>query len=85
MVMLMLVEARQIRAARALLKWKQDELAVRTGLALSTIRRLEGSDGRLEANFNTVERIRHAFERAGIEFINAPRLGVCFRPELDNA
>ncbi|HEY0802445.1 MAG TPA: hypothetical protein VGD54_16515 [Steroidobacteraceae bacterium] len=47
-------------------------------MALSTIRRLERSEGRIEANFDTVEKIRQALESAGIEFIGAPNLGVRF-------
>ena len=72
----MLVDARQIKAARSFLRWRQDQLARETGLALSTIRRLERSEGRIEANFDTVEKIRQALESAGIEFIGSPNLGV---------
>jgi transcriptional regulator with XRE-family HTH domain len=72
----MLVDARQIKAARSFLRWRQDQLARETGLALSTIRRLERSEGRIEANFDTVEKIRQALEGAGIEFIGSPNLGV---------
>jgi transcriptional regulator with XRE-family HTH domain len=72
----MLVDARQIKAARSFLRWRQDQLAREAGLALSTIRRLERSEGRIEANFDTVEKIRQALEGAGIEFIGSPNLGV---------
>ena len=72
----MLVDARQIKAARSFLRWRQDELARQTGLALSTIRRLERSEGPIEANFDTVQKIRLALESAGIEFIGSPNLGV---------
>src|ERR1700676_2838589 len=74
----MLVDARQIKAARSFLRWRQDQLARLTGLALSTIRRLERSEGRIEANFDTVEKIRQVLENAGIEFIGSPNLGVRF-------
>lgn len=74
----MLVDARQIKAARSLLRWRQEQLAERAGLGLSTIRRLERSEGRIEANFDTVEKIRQAFEGAGIEFMGPPHLGVRF-------
>src|SRR3954451_796551 len=70
----MLVDARQIKAARSFLRWRQDELARQTGLALSTIRRLERSEGPIEANFDTVQKIRQALENAGIEFIGSPHL-----------
>jgi transcriptional regulator with XRE-family HTH domain len=74
----MLVDARQIKAARSFLRWRQEQLAKLTGLALSTIRRLERSEGRIEANFDTVEKIRQVLENAGIEFIGSPNLGVRF-------
>ena len=79
----MLVDARQIKAARAFLRWGQSQLARETGLALSTICRLERSEGRIEANFDTVEKIRRTLENAGIEFIGAPHLGIRFgvKPE----
>src|SRR3954471_16568003 len=72
----MLVDARQIKAARSFLRWRQDELARQTGLAISTIRRLERSEGPIEANFDTVQKISQALENAGIEFIGSPNLGV---------
>ena len=52
----MLVITRQIKAARSLLGWEQNELAVQSGLAISTIRRLEGlRDAPISAQFETVE------------------------------
>jgi hypothetical protein len=39
---------------------------------------LERSEGRIEANFDTVEKIRQVLENAGIEFIGSPNLGVRF-------
>jgi transcriptional regulator with XRE-family HTH domain len=81
----MLVDARQIKAARSFLRWRQEQLARLTGLALSTIRRLERSEGRIEANFDTVEKIRQVLENAGIEFIGSPNLGVRFWVRCDAA
>jgi transcriptional regulator with XRE-family HTH domain len=75
----MLVDVRQIKAARALLRWRQDRLAQQAGLAVATIRRLERLQGRIEANFDTVEKIRQAFETAGIAFLGFPNLGVHLR------
>ncbi|HEY3890336.1 MAG TPA: helix-turn-helix transcriptional regulator [Bradyrhizobium sp.] len=76
----MLVITRQIKAARSLLGWAQNELAVQSGLAISTIRRLEGlRDAPISAQFETVEKIRCAFERAGIEFLGNPNPGVRLR------
>jgi transcriptional regulator with XRE-family HTH domain len=75
----MLIDVRQIKAARALLRWRQDRLARQAGLALATIRRLERLAGRIEANFDTVEKIRRALEAAGIAFSGFPNLGVHLR------
>jgi transcriptional regulator with XRE-family HTH domain len=72
----MLVIARQIRAARSLIGWEQYQLAVNAGIAISTVRRLEGLDGRIMAHFETIEKIQKAFELAGIEFLGNPNPGV---------
>jgi transcriptional regulator with XRE-family HTH domain len=75
----MLVISRQIKAARALLGWEQYDLALKAGLAISTIRRLEGLDRQIEAHFETVEKIRRAFEEGGVEFLGYPGPGVKMR------
>ena len=73
----MLMIARQIKAARSLLGWEQNDLAARSGVAISTIRRLEGfKDAPLGAHVETLTKIRRAFEAAGIEFLNNPGPGV---------
>jgi predicted transcriptional regulator len=75
----MLVISRQIKAARALLGWEQYDLAIKAGLAISTIRRLEGLPGQIEAHFETVEKMRRAFEAGGVEFLGYPGPGVKMR------
>ena len=56
--------------------------AVRSGVAISTIRRLEGLKGApIGAHFETIDKIRCAFEKAGIEFIGNPCPGVRLRTE----
>ncbi|MCK1394362.1 transcriptional regulator [Bradyrhizobium sp. 1] len=73
----MLVITRQIKAARSLLGWEQHQLALQSGVAISTIRRLEGlKDAPIAAHFDTINKIRCAFERAGIEFLGHPAPGV---------
>jgi transcriptional regulator with XRE-family HTH domain len=57
----------QIRAARALKGWSQGELAARTGLAVPTIANIE--IGKQEPSVKTMDKIVHAFEINGIEFI----------------
>lgn len=72
----MMVITQQIRAARSLLSWEQSKLAEASGVAISTVKRLEGLDGEITARPWTVEKIQKAFEAAGIEFIHGDRVGV---------
>ncbi|AWN41420.1 helix-turn-helix domain-containing protein [Methylobacterium durans] len=70
-----------IRAARALVRWEQKELAEASGVSLPTIKRLEAKPGDLGAHGPTIAALRLALERAGIEFIpeNGGGAGVRFR------
>jgi transcriptional regulator with XRE-family HTH domain len=78
----MLVITRQIKAARSLIGWEQHQLALQSGVAISTIRRLEGlKGGPIGAHFETIEKIRTAFEQAGIEFVGNPNPGVRLKSE----
>jgi transcriptional regulator with XRE-family HTH domain len=68
-----MISSSQVRAAKALLRWSGEELAIRSGISLSTIRRVEGSDGIPEAqNIKTIMAIKKALEDAGVEFIGLP-------------
>jgi len=58
----------QIRAARALLGMRQDQLAKAAKIGLATLQRIEQTDGLVQANFSTVLKIQGALEKAGIEF-----------------
>ncbi len=56
-----------------MLKWSGEDLAKNAGLSLSTIRRIESSEGVPEGqNMKTVVAIKNALEKAGIEFIGTP-------------
>ena len=59
----------QIRAARGLVRWSAAELARRAGLGISTIQRMEKSDGVPTASANNLAAVQKAFEAAGIAFI----------------
>lgn len=59
----------QLRAARAMLKIEQGELAVMAGVSAETIKRLERMDGTVSAQVATVMKIRQALEADGIIFI----------------
>src|SRR5262245_397025 len=57
----------QCRAARGLLAWNQQELADKAGVGIVTVHQLEA--GTSEPRRATLDVIRRAFERAGVEFI----------------
>jgi transcriptional regulator with XRE-family HTH domain len=63
------VTPEQIRAARALLRLEQAELAQRAHVSVVTIRRLEAPNGGERVTSTTVQGIRQALEQAGAEFI----------------
>jgi transcriptional regulator with XRE-family HTH domain len=64
------VSIRQIKAARALLGWSQDELAAAAEISIPTIKRLEAGEGLLGGRSETGDKIRKALQDAGIDFID---------------
>jgi len=68
----------QIRAARALSRIEQAELARLSGLSLETIKRLERIRGPVEANARTLRAIQDAFATIGVQFDgdDSGRIGV---------
>ena len=75
-----MITSEQIRAARALLRMEQDELAKRARISATTIRRIEAVDGIRQVSENTVGNVKHILEEAGAEFIDD---GVRRRTVLD--
>jgi transcriptional regulator with XRE-family HTH domain len=65
----MLEKMQQIKAARALLDWKQADLAEASGVSLSTIRRYEAQYQLEQVSDSNREALQRAFEGAGIEFL----------------
>lgn len=63
------ISARQIKAARALLDWSQNDLADASGLSIGTIRKIES--GALSPRDKTMGSIANALDKANIEFIGA--------------
>ena len=63
------VSIRQIKAARSLLAWSQEELARVADVSIPTIKRLESNDGPLGGRSSTSQKILNAFQGAGVEFI----------------
>jgi predicted transcriptional regulator len=64
-----MVTARQIRAARALLGWSQQELADRAIVSTNAVIRLERNA--VDSRVSTVTALQRALAKGGIEFIAA--------------
>jgi transcriptional regulator with XRE-family HTH domain len=71
------ISSRQIKAARALLDWSQEELANAAKISVGTIRKLEA--GSISPRSSTNNQIRNTLEAAGLEFIEPN--GVRQKPE----
>ena len=65
----MLITPAQIRAARALLRMDQEELARRANVSVVTVRRLEAPDGLSKVTLGIVDEVQRALEAAGAEFV----------------
>ena len=63
------MNAEQLRAARALLRWSQQDLAERCSVSVPTIKRLEAMEGELTGHLNTIRAIEQALIDAGVTFI----------------
>ena len=59
----------QIRAARALLRWEQKDLAQTSGVSEQTVIRLEKMVGQVSGQIGTVQAIKDALETGGVDFI----------------
>ena len=64
------VSIRQVKAARSLLAWSQEQLAAAADVSIPTIKRLEAQDGPLGGRDETGTKIRLALETAGVEFLD---------------
>lgn len=56
--------------SKRLRAWSQARLAEASGLALSTIKRMEASDGLLRGTAENVWKVERAQENAGVAFID---------------
>ena len=70
-----MLQAGQIRAARALLGWRQQDLAKAAKIGLATIARIEQGEGMVQGHFATIMKIQAALERQGIRFTSDPVAG----------
>jgi len=64
-----MITPRQIRAARALLGWSQQQLADKAIVSLNAVTRLER--GEVDPRMSTVEAVQKAIQKAGVEFLSA--------------
>ena len=63
-----MISPAQIRAARALVGWKQSDLATASGLAEISIKNIER--GATDPRSSTLNAIQEAFTRAGLVFLD---------------
>ena len=70
-----MLEAAQVRAARALLGWRQEDLSRAAGVGTATIQRIEKSGQPITGYVSTLVRIQAAFEEAGVLFIDDDDMG----------
>jgi len=68
-----MITPRQIRAARALLDWSQQDLADKAIVSLNAVARLER--GMVDPRMSTLSAVETALIRAGAEFISADHKG----------
>ena len=74
-----MITSEQIRAARELAHWDQAELAERSGLALSTIKRIEERTGELKVQPLTFSALLRTFAAVGIDLVGLLGLGEAAR------
>lgn len=65
-----MITAEQLRAARALVRMTQEELAAKCSVSVPTIKRWESGSGPLTGSAANVAAAQTALERAGVEFIS---------------
>jgi transcriptional regulator with XRE-family HTH domain len=64
-----MITAAQIRAARALIGWKQADLAAKSGVAEISIKNIER--GATDPRSSTLNAIQAAFEKGGVVFLDS--------------
>jgi transcriptional regulator with XRE-family HTH domain len=80
------VSIAQLKAARALVGWSQDDLARAAGVSLPTVKRLEAAGGALQGRVETANSLMTALQREGVQFIeeNGGGPGVRLRKRSQN-
>lgn len=73
----MLTTGYQLKAGRALVGMEQADLAQRSGVAVTTIRKMEWKGAEtLSSGLDTIKRVQAALEAEGVEFLNHGQPGV---------
>ena len=67
-----MISSTQIKAARALLGWKGQDLADKSGVGVATLRRYEAQNGIPNANTFVLKAIKDCLEGEGIVFSGDP-------------
>jgi ribosome-binding protein aMBF1 (putative translation factor) len=67
-----MISSKQIKAARMLLGWKGKDLADKSGVGITTLRRYEAQDGIPNANKFVIRAIKICLEEAGVIFSGDP-------------
>lgn len=78
-----MITHRHIKAARALLDWKQSDLAAAAKISETTLANIER--GATDPRMSTVQAIQGALEAVGIEFLGGEAPGVRLRKDAGNA
>ena len=81
-----MLSSSQIRAARALLGWSGTDLAEKSAVGITTLRRYELQKGIPSANTSVLLTLKETFENAGIKFTGDPLVnpGVTLRIKRDD-
>jgi transcriptional regulator with XRE-family HTH domain len=70
-----MLRSAQIRAGRALLGWRQEDLSKASGVGTATIYRIEKTESSITGNVSTLIKIQTALEKAGIQFLENDERG----------
>ena len=65
-----MISSEQVRAARALLRLEQEELAERAHISVATVRRLEAVNGAQKVSPNAINEVERALTASGADFID---------------
>ena len=74
-----MITSGQIKAARALIGMTAAELAEQSGVAYTTVVRMESSNGVPSGQVKTLDAIQKVLEKAGVEFIGTSEAGAGVR------